>query len=98
MKLATKPWFYVTGVLNNCLAKDVKGNLVEIGRGGQGIILEGNWCNKSAAFKFVRIKQEREMKIHTHQVIAEMNNQVNEMKAMNKIQGERFVKLYDHFR
>ena len=72
--------------------------MVEIGRGGQGIVLEGKWCNKPAAFKFVRIRQEKETKIHTHDVIAEMNDQINEMKVMNKIQGNRFVTIYGHFR
>ena len=96
--MLTEPWFYNTGVLNECLAKDKDGKLIEIGRGGQGIILKGNWCNKTSAFKFVRIKQEKEKKTHTHEVIAEMNDQVNEMKQMNRIQGERFVKLYDLYR
>ena len=96
--MLTEPWFYQTGVLNECLAKDDKGNLIEIGRGGQGIILEGNWCNKISAFKFVRIKQEKEKKTHTHEVIAEMNDQINELKAMNRVKGERFVQIYDHYR
>ena len=94
----TEPWFYQNGVFNSCLSKSDEGKLVEIGRGGQGIVLEGKWCNKPAAFKFVRIRQEKEAKIHTHDVIAEMNNQINEMKVMNKIQGNSFVKIYGHFR
>ena len=93
-----EPWFYQNGVFNNCLVKNDKGLLVEIGRGGQGVVLEGKWCNKAAALKFVRIKQNKEVKFHTHEVIAEMNEQINEIKAMNKIQGARFVKIYGHFR
>ena len=94
----TESWFYETGVFNNCLSKDEKGKLIELGRGGQGIVLKGKWCNKAAAVKFVRIKQSKEAKAHTHKVINELNDQINEMTAMTKTQGKHFVKMYGHFR
>ena len=94
----TEPWFYETEVFSRFLTKDDNGELIEIGRGGQGIVLMGQWCNKTAAVKFVRIKQERETKTHTHEVIAELHDQTNEMTAMRKIQGKHFVKMYGHYR
>ena len=94
----TAPWFYETGVFNRFLTKDDNGKLIEIGRGGQGVVLEGQWCNIVAAVKFVRIKQEKETKAHTHEVIADLNDQINEMTAMNKIKGKHFVKMYGHYR
>ena len=68
-----------------------------VGKGAEGVVIEGIWNNEKAAFKFVRVRDQKAMKT-VQDGLADMNVRLREMLEMESITGSNILKFYGHFR
>ena len=85
-----KPFRYRTGVYPGKYGR-------VIGRGGEGIVVQGDWANEACAFKFVEIKDQKLRKL-VSDGLADMNARLREMIEMETISGKNILKLRGHYR
>ena len=86
----SKPFQYKTGVYPGKYSK-------EIGRGAEGIVIQGFWGNEKAAFKFVQVRDQK-FQEQVKDCLADMNTRVREMIEMELITGSNILKFNGHFR
>ena len=88
-------WEYCTGVYNKGQFGRVKG------RGGEGIVIEGQWQNQTpAAFKFVELREQNNIQ-QTDDSLDDINERLSEMTAINHMQstsGSAILKFEGHYR
>ena len=84
------PWTYKTGVFPG------KFNRL-IGSGSEGTVIEGEWIGKKAAFKFVRIGVQKQVKT-TVELLDDLNRRLTEMKALQEAKGSAITPFLGHFR
>ena len=68
-----------------------------IGKGAEGIVIQGVWGNEKAAYKFVEIRDQK-AKDTVGDNLADMNARVREMTEMESISGSNILKFNGHFR
>ena len=85
----TSPFRYETGVYPGQFGR-------VIGKGGEGVVIEGKWNNEQAAFKFVTIRDQK-VTGFAEDTLANMNARLREMIEMESINGSNIVKLNGHF-
>ena len=68
-----------------------------IGKGAEGIVIEGVWNNEKAAYKFVQVRNQKYMEKVTDSLV-DMNARVREMIEMESITGSNILKFNGHFR
>ena len=68
-----------------------------IGKGAEGIVVEGVWNNEKAAYKFVEVRAQKRIK-KVEDGLADMNARVREMIEMESITGSNILKFNGHFR
>ena len=85
-----KPFHYKTGVYPG------KYGCV-IGRGGEGIVVQGDWANEPCAFKFVEIKNQKLRKL-VSDGLADMNARLRQMIEVETVSGDNILKLKGHHR
>ena len=85
-----RPFHYTNGVYPGQFGR-------VIGKGGEGIVIEGKWDNKRAAFKFVQVRDQK-FKNFVSDALADMNARLREMIEMETINGSNILKLMGHFR
>ena len=85
-----KPFRYKTGVYPGKYGR-------VIGRGGEGIVVQGVWANEACAFKFVEIRNQKFTGI-VSDAIADMNARLREMIEMETVSGNNILKLKGHHR
>ena len=83
-------WQYKTGVFPG------KFNRL-IGSGGEGYVLEGEWDNIEAAFKFVGVEKQKP-KTFVHETLDDLEKELGEMKTMQTTIGTAIMPLIGHFR
>lgn len=88
-------WHYSNGVFNGHFTRI-------IGSGGEGVVIEGWWCGKPAAYKFVPITSP-EIKIQSFPFIMDstmknLEKTLNESRQLNGAQVDSVVTFYGHFR
>ena len=66
-----------------------------IGKGAEGIVIEGVWSNEKTAFKFVQVRDQKIMK-KVEDNLADMNAPVREMIEMDSTSN--ILKFNGHFR
>ena len=85
-------WEYQTGVYNQGQFGRVRGF------GGEGIVIEGTWQNKTpAAFKFVEVKEQKYIRSRTDS-LNDMNERLSEMTNMQSTSGSAILKFIGHYR
>ena len=83
-------WYYTNGVFNGqfkCV----------IGRGGEGIVIEGEMCGISVVFKFVSITEQQFME-KVSDGLVELRKRLNEARQYDGTQSDLIVQFYGHFR
>ena len=85
-----RPFNYKTGVYPGQYVK-------EIGRGAEGIVIQGTWDNEKAAFKFVLVRNQKYNDMVSDN-LADMNTRVREMIEMDSATGSNILKFNGHFR
>ena len=68
-----------------------------IGKGAEGIVIQGVWNNEKAAYKFVEVRDQKLMSL-VKDGLADMNARVREMIEMESITGSNILKFNGHFR
>ena len=68
-----------------------------VGKGAEGIVIEGVWSNEKAAYKFVQVRDQKFMR-NVDDGLADMNTRVREMIEMESITGSNILKFNGHFR
>ena len=68
-----------------------------VGRGGEGIVVQGVWGNEPSVFKFVEIKGQKFKKLISDQ-LDDMKTRLREMIEMESISGNNVLKLEGHHR
>ena len=68
-----------------------------IGKGAEGIVIQGTWDNEKAAFKFVQVRDQEYME-KVSDNLADMNSRVREMIEMDSVTGSNILKFNGHFR
>ena len=93
-----EPWYYTTGVYDGKFGR-------VIGKGGEGVVIQGEFSGRKAAYKFVKIKKSiLRIDINMTQEkdyedsIEEMNEQLHEMTEMMTTSGITILPLEAHFR
>ena len=88
-----KPFQYVNGVYPGQYVK-------EIGRGAEGVVIEGTWDNEKVAFKFVQVRDQMYIAgvKSVRDNLADMNARVREMIEMDSVTGSNILKFDGHFR
>ena len=84
------PWCYTTGVYDGKYAR-------VIGRGGEGIVLEGVWKGQPVAYKFVQINGLIFGSSYEGAVV-DMNERLKEMTEMIATPGDAILPFEAHFR
>ena len=84
------PFHYKTGVYPGQYVK-------VIGKGAEGIVIEGTWDNEKAAFKFVQVRDQK-YNFTVRDNLADMNTRVREMIVMDSVTGSNILKFNGHFR
>ena len=85
-----KPFNYRTGVYPGKFVK-------KIGKGAEGIVIQGFWGKEEAAFKFVQVRNQK-FKEKVGDNLADMNARVREMIEMKSVTEANILKFYGHFR
>ena len=85
-----KPFHYENGVYPGQYGR-------VIGRGGEGIVIQGVWANQPSAFKFVEIGNQK-CKDTVDDNLKDMNARLREMIEMENISSTNFLKLEGHYR
>ena len=98
-----EPWCYTTGVYDGKFGR-------VIGKGGEGMVIQGEWNGQAAAYKFVKMKSlERHGDPGTYNMknctielyndeMADMNERLNEMTEMMATPGDAILSFEAHFR
>ena len=85
-----EPWYYMNGVF--------KGGFEEIiGKGGEGHVISGKWMGLNAAFKFVKIEEQKFSKTMTDRT-KDLNKRLTQLNALKTIKGSRILVQYGHYR
>ena len=84
------PWQYKTGVFPGQFNR-------LIGSGGEGHVVAGIWNNEKAAYKWVPIGKQ-EFKSSMHEVLADMEMKLSEMRTMQTTIGTSIMPIIGHFR
>ena len=84
------PWFYTTGVYDGKYGR-------VIGKGGEGMVIQGEWNGQAAAYKFVEMKGQKYHDTRDDHV-ADMNERLKEMTEMMATLGDAILHLEAHFR
>ena len=84
------PWFYRTGVFDGKFRSVV-------GQGASGIVLNGEWYGKKAAFKFVEIGEQKEQK-YAPDAIKSLDEKLSEMISISELEGSKIISFYGHYR
>ena len=85
-----EPWCYTTGVFDGKFGRVV-------GKGGEGIVIKGEWKNEPAAYKFVQIKKIR-FADNYEKSMADMSERLKEMTEMTTTPGDSILPFRAHFR
>ena len=85
-----EPWYYTTGVYDGKF-----GQLV--GKGGEGIVIQGEWNGQPAAYKFVAMKGLKLNQIWGHNM-EDMEGRLKEMTEMMATSGDAILPFKAHFR
>ena len=85
-----KPFNYITGVYQGKYGR-------VIGRGGEGIVIQGVWGSEPCAFKFVEVRDQK-LKKFVSDTLEDMNVRLREMIEVEKISGANVLKLEGHHR
>ena len=85
-----RPFHYENGVYPGQFCRVV-------GKGAEGVVIEGVWNNEKAAFKFVRVRDQKFMKT-VEDGLADMNIRLRELLEMDSITGSNILKFNGHFR
>ena len=83
-------WCYTTGVYDGKF-----GQLV--GKGGEGIVIQGEWNGQPAAYKFVAMKGLKLNQIWGHNM-EDMEGRLKEMTEMMATSGDAILPFKAHFR
>ena len=83
------PWCYTTGVYPGKYGQ-------VIGKGSEGIVIQGKWSGQLVAYKFVPYKKHKED--FSDDMLAEMNVKLREMTDMQSTPGSSVMKIISHFR
>ena len=67
-----------------------------IGKGAQGVVLEGLWDNQEAAFKFCRVEHEQIQ--NKEEALNAVNKRLEEMRELKEVQGEHIIQFFGHYR
>ena len=86
----SKPFNYKTGVYPGQYGR-------VIGRGGEGVVIQGIWANQPCAFKFVEIKNQKLRKL-VSDGLADMNARLRQMIEVETVSGDNILKLKGHHR
>ena len=84
------PWFYLTGVFDGEFHSVV-------GQGASGIVLNGVWYEKKAAFKFVEVGTQT-FQDSTEDAIKSLDGKLSEMIAITELMGSKIISFYGHYR
>ena len=85
-----EPWCYTTGVYDGKF-----GNV--IGKGGEGIVIQGELNGDPAAYKFVVVKGLKFIKTFDDSM-ADMGKRLQEMEEMLATPGDAILPFEAHFR
>ena len=85
-----EPWCYTTGVYDGKFGQ-------VIGKGVEGIVVQGMWCGRPAAYKFVQMKGLRFINNYDNSLAA-TNERLNEMTEMITTPGDAILPFEAHFR
>ena len=85
-----KPFHYETGVYPGQYGR-------VIGRGGEGIVIQGALGSEPCAFKFVEVRDQKYKQKISDQ-LEDMNARLREMIEVEKISGTNVLKLKGHHR
>ena len=85
-----RPFHYENGVYPGQFCRVV-------GKGAEGVVIEGIWSNEKAAFKFVQVRDQKVPRI-VQDGLADMNVRLREMLEMESITGSNVLKFNGHFR
>ena len=83
-------WYYSNGIFPGNFEK-------RIGKGGEGVVLKGQWLGKDAAFKFIEIKDYK----HQEKPIDSLKNlrkRLTEINTLKSIDGSCIIDPYGHYR
>ena len=86
----TSPYHYENGVYPGKFCK-------VIGKGAEGIVIQGVWGNEKAAYKFVQVRDQMFMQF-VIDYLADIKTRVREMIEMESISGSNILKFDGHFR
>ena len=84
------PWFYRTGVFDGKFQSVV-------GQGASGVVLNGEWYGKKAAFKFVEIESQN-FQLFAEDCIRTLDEKLSEMISISALVGTKVVSFYGHYR
>ena len=84
------PWFYRSGVFDGKFRSIV-------GQGASGVVLNGEWYGKKAAFKFVEVGTQTYQK-YTQDSIKSLDEKLSEMTSISALVGTKIVSFYGHYR
>ena len=85
-----QPFNYKTGVYPGKYVR-------ELGKGAEGVVIQGFWGREKAAFKFVQVRDQKFMD-YVGDNLADMKARVREMIEMEFITGSSILKFNGHFR
>ena len=83
-------WFYTTGVYDGKFTQ-------VIGKGGEGIVIRGEWNGQPAAYKFVEMKGQKITDTYDDNM-ADMEERLTEMTEMMATPGDAILHFEAHFR
>ena len=83
-------WYYATGVFDGKFKRVV-------GRGGEGVVVEGMMCGAAVVFKFVIVKK-RKVTFLISDTLTELRKRLNEARQYDGTQSELVVPFYGHYR
>ena len=85
-----KPWYYKNGVYNGRFGR-------VLGQGANGVVIEGTFEGKEAAFKFVRTKWQKPHQ-YSKDINAFLDAQITEMSSITSTKGSRILTFLGHYR
>ena len=83
-------WNYTSGVYPGWYSHVV-------GVGGEGVVVQGKWGGAKAAFKFVRLRNQKFARF-THEGLNNLYDKISQMIEMDTTSGSKILKLLGHFR
>ena len=87
----SEPWFYKNGAFPAEFQH-------KLGEGASSTVIRGTFQQKDAAFKFVKIRKEHQLRDQVMDALNDLNKQLSEMTSIQSTMGNKIVKFYGHFR